>query len=135
MIENSLPPHHASAKSILIVDDNADAAEALAESLKIYGYEVYIAHDGSTAIEQARRLHPEVMILDIGMPTMSGYEVAQSIRATAGAHSPMLIAVTGYTQQSDRITAHQAGFEHYFAKPLDIRKLTAVLKDAGTASL
>lgn len=121
-------------RRILIVDDNVDTAEALAESLKIYGHDVHIAHDGPSALERAGRLQLDVMILDIGMPAMDGYEVAKSVRSTV-ARMPVLIALTGYARECDRVSAREAGFDHHFAKPLDMKKLSEILAQGPAGNL
>lgn len=114
-------------RRILIVDDNVDAAESLGELLKVCGHDIHIAHDGASAISEALRLRPEAVILDIGLPAMNGYEVAQRLRLDVGLNASLLVALTGYAEDSDRISAEKAGFDHYFAKPLDINKLVTVL--------
>ncbi|WP_292934844.1 ATP-binding protein [Noviherbaspirillum sp.] len=114
-------------RTILIVDDNIDAAESLSEFLKVTGHNVHVANDGLSAIDKAEKLRPDVVILDIGMPAMDGYQVAQYLRTKGGLTSSLLIAVTGYAQERDRISAQKAGFDHHFAKPLDISKLTEIL--------
>jgi CheY-like chemotaxis protein len=90
-----------------------------------------VVHDGASAISEAYRLRPEVVILDIGLPTMDGYQVARRLRTHVGLASSLLVAVTGYAQERDRIHAQQAGFNHHFAKPLDIGRLAAVLNNMG----
>lgn len=131
-----MPDHHATSdrcmpglrsRSILIVDDNIDAAESLGEFLKASGHKVHVAHDGPRAIKEAARVRPEVVILDIGMPTMDGYQVAQCLRMELELTSSLLVAVTGYAQERDRVSAEKAGFDYHFAKPLDIEKLATVL--------
>jgi len=117
-------------RKILIVDDNVDAAKSLGEFLKVSGHAIHIAHDGESAIRTAARLQPDVVILDIGMPALNGYQVAQRLRADVGLASSLLLAVTGYAQERDRIAARAAGFDHHFAKPLDIRRLQAILDAA-----
>lgn len=121
------------ARSILIVDDNIDAAESLGECLKASGHQVYIVHDGASALHQAARWRPDIVILDIGMPAMDGYQIAHCLRSQVGLASSVLIAVTGYAQESDRISARQAGFDHHFAKPLDIDKLTGLIGQANAS--
>jgi CheY-like chemotaxis protein/anti-sigma regulatory factor (Ser/Thr protein kinase) len=116
-------------RNVLIVDDNVDAAESLAEFLKVCGHNVHIAHDGACAIDEAARLRPDVVILDIGLPTMNGYQVAQLLRSKVGLTSSLLVAVTGYAQERDRASAQAAGFDHHFAKPLDVNKLAAILNN------
>jgi PAS domain S-box-containing protein len=120
-------PRH---RKILIVDDNVDAAESLGEFLKISGHAIHLAHDGASAIRTAAQLQPDVVILDIGMPALNGYQVAQRLRADVGLNSSLLLAVTGYAQERDRVAARAAGFDHHFAKPLDIRRLQAILNAA-----
>jgi len=124
---NTVPRH------ILIVDDNIDAAESLGEFLKVSGHRVDIVHDGASAIAQATRFQPDVVILDIGMPAMDGYQVASRLRSQVGLTSSMLIAVTGYAQERDRISARQAGFDYHFAKPLDIDRLTGLINGANSS--
>jgi CheY-like chemotaxis protein len=116
-----------SQRKILIVDDNIDAAESLGEFLKACGHNIHITHDGASAISAAANLRPDAVILDIGMPTMDGYQVAQCLRSEIGLTSSLLVAVTGYAQERDRVSAEAAGFDHHFAKPLDVDKLAAVL--------
>lgn len=112
---------------VLIVDDNTDAAESLGEFLKALGHTIHVSYDGITALDEAARLKPEVVILDIGMPGMNGYQVAKKLRSEVGLISSLLVAVTGYAQEQDRLFAEAAGFDHYFAKPLDLTRLTTVL--------
>jgi PAS domain S-box-containing protein len=119
----------ASERKILIVDDNLDAAESLGEFLKACGHTIHITHDGASAIDEAARLRPDAVILDIGLPTMNGYQVAQCLRSELGLTSSLLVAVTGYAQERDRMSAQAAGFDHHFAKPLDVNKLAAVLSN------
>jgi CheY-like chemotaxis protein len=115
-------------RQILIVDDNVDAAESLGEFLKASGHHIHVAHDGPTALAEAARLRPEVVILDIGMPAMNGYQVAQRLRSDLGLTSSLLVAITGYTQDRDRLDAHAAGFDFHFSKPIDISRLAALLQ-------
>jgi CheY-like chemotaxis protein len=114
-------------KSILIVDDNVDAAESLGELLKVSGHLVHVSFDGTTALETAGSLRPDVVILDIGMPRMNGYEVARSLRSDASLKSTLLVAVTGYAQEKDRARAQESGFDYHFAKPIDIPRLVHIL--------
>jgi signal transduction histidine kinase len=121
-------------RKILIVDDNIDAAESLAEFLKAAGHRIQVAHDGSAAIREAARVRPDVIILDIGLPSMDGYQVARRLRSELELTSSLLIAVTGYAQERDRLSAQMAGFDHHLAKPLDITRLTALLGTPGQLS-
>jgi signal transduction histidine kinase len=121
------PVAHASAgRRVLVVDDNTDAAESLAMLLECEGHVVRVAHDGPSALVLARELSPEVILLDLGMPTMSGYEVAQRVRAELGA-GVVLVAVTGWGQAEDRRRTREAGFDHHLVKPLDFDSLRAIL--------
>lgn len=117
--------------NIMIVDDHIDAAESLSELLKALGHVTHIAHDGKSALQKASCVQPEIVILDIGMPGMNGLEVAQLLRSEVGLTSAVLIAVSGFAQESDRIAAQAASFDHHFAKPIDIPRLIAVLNRGG----
>jgi signal transduction histidine kinase len=107
------------ARRILIADDNHDAAEALGMLLQMANHDVHIAGDGAAALELAERLKPHVAILDIGMPGLTGYEVAERIRAETWGRGMLLIAVTGWGQKSDKEKARSAGFDHHLTKPMD----------------
>ena len=129
------PPAPAMAASgrVLIVDDNVDAAELLAEVLALRGYETALAHDGPAALVEARRFAPDVALLDIGLPVMDGYELAAHLRETLGAAAPRLVAVTGYGQQHDRDRSRAAGFATHLVKPVDaellFRAIAAATRD------
>jgi CheY-like chemotaxis protein len=112
---------------ILLVEDNVDAAEALAELLRLWGHEVTVAHDGLIALEAARDIRPEVVLLDIGLPGMDGYEVARALRTLGGLDGVLLIALTGYGQDSDRHRSQLAGFDHHMVKPVDAHRLRQLI--------
>lgn len=112
----------ASGLRILVVDDNADAAEMLADVLDSFGHQVRIAHDGPSALEGVLEFEPDVVLLDIGLPGMNGYEVARAMRRS-GQTELRLIAVTGYGQEEDRRLSREAGFDAHLTKPVDIRLL------------
>jgi CheY-like chemotaxis protein/two-component sensor histidine kinase len=114
------------ARRILVVDDNQDSAESLAVLLRMRGHDVRIAHDGPAALAAARDHGPEAVLLDIGLPGMSGYDVARALRTAEGAR-PLLVALTGYGQREDRQRAHDAGFDLHFTKPVDLARLERVL--------
>jgi CheY-like chemotaxis protein len=103
---------------ILVVDDNEDAAEMLALVLRKRGFTVVLAFDGEEALAMAAAHHPEVVLLDIGLPGIDGYEVARRLRAMTTAKRPVLVAVTGYGQPGDRQRAREAGFDHHLVKPV-----------------
>ena len=106
--------------SVLVVDDNVDAAMSLAGLLNKLGYETRTAFDGPSALEAARSAHPSVILLDIGLPGMDGYEVAKRLRSEPLFRSVPLAAVTGYGQDEDRKRAREAGFDRHFTKPVDL---------------
>ena len=113
---------------ILVVDDNQDTAQGMAGLLNLHGHAVEVVHDGPSALHSAERVRPHVVILDIGLPGMNGYEVAEQLREQAAAQTPQLIAVTGYGQQKDRERAHEAGFDHHLTKPVDFNRLIELLR-------
>ena len=119
---------------ILIVDDNVDAAEMLAVFLEDAGHEVYIENQSVKGLERARRQVPDVCLLDIGLPEMDGNELAQRLRKQPETSDTVLIAVTGYGQEEDRIATRAAGFNYHMVKPVDFVKLSAALATAGHAS-
>jgi PAS domain S-box-containing protein len=106
-------------RKILVVDDNADAAESLAALLSISGHETRMAHDGPEALQQAERFHPDVVFLDIGMPTLDGHETAKLIRKQPWGKHMVLVALTGWGQNEDRRRSKDAGFNHHLVKPAD----------------
>src|SRR5262245_15654640 len=102
---------HNSPRRIVIADDNEDSAESFAMLLSFSGHEVRIAHDGAAALDTVRDFRPDVAFLDIGMPGLSGYEVAQAVRAEPWGHEVTLVAVTGWGQADDKSRARSAGFD------------------------
>jgi CheY-like chemotaxis protein len=114
-------------KRILVVDDNADAATSLGELLEALGHEVCVRFDGRSALADVAAFGPEVLVLDIGLPDMDGYELARRLRAEPAAGQARYLALTGYGQAHDRTLARAAGFDHHFVKPVDIVALQAVL--------
>ncbi|HEY0822839.1 MAG TPA: PAS domain-containing protein, partial [Ramlibacter sp.] len=102
---------------VLLADDNAAAVEVLADLLRLAGHEVHVASDGSAAAELAARVRPDVLVLDIGMPGLNGYEVARQVRACAWGRGALLVAATGWGQEEDRRKALEAGFDLHFTKP------------------
>jgi signal transduction histidine kinase len=121
------PAVSAPRRRILIVDDNRDALESLARLLQLAGHEIHQASDGPQALSVAAEQRPDLIMLDIGMPGMDGYEVAQRIRAADWGHAMVLVAVTGWGQESDRRRSREAGFDSHWVKPLDAQKLAALL--------
>jgi len=118
---------------VLIADDNRDGAETLGMYLGLSGHDVMLAHTGAEALEMASRCRPDVAVLDIGMPVLNGYEVAKSIRREAWGSDLTLIAVTGWGQESDKRSAHAAGFDHHLTKPVDPEQLERLLTQGNSA--
>ncbi|HYF17488.1 MAG TPA: ATP-binding protein [Ramlibacter sp.] len=111
------------ARRLLVVDDNEDAASTVAELLQMGGNEVQVVNDGSSAVQRTAEFRPDVVLLDIGLPDIDGYEVARRIRRLEGVRQPVLIALTGWGQQQDKEAAAQAGFDHHWTKPVDPARL------------
>jgi CheY-like chemotaxis protein len=112
-------------KRVLVVDDNVDAAESIGMILRISGYDVRCVYDGPSALEAARTYRPDVVVLDIGLPGMSGYDVARQLRQQPDFRRTPLVAVTGYGQDEDRRRSREAGFDHHLTKPVDPDALQA----------
>jgi PAS domain S-box-containing protein len=132
----SAPPAPASAVRqgrgcrILIVDDNRALARSLGQLLKVLGHEVELAHDGPEGLEAARAHRPEVILLDIGLPTMDGYTVARALRQE-GFGDTLIIAVSGYGQEDDRRRSREAGMDHHLTKPVDLETISELIALAG----
>lgn len=105
-------------RRLLVVDDNKDAAESMSMLLEMWGHEVAFAYDGPSAIETAEQWQPEAVFLDIGLPGMDGYEVAERLRELPQARDAVLIAITGYGQEDDRLRSQRAGIDHHLVKPV-----------------
>jgi signal transduction histidine kinase/DNA-binding response OmpR family regulator len=114
-------------RRVLVVDDNADGAESLALLLRLSGHHVQIAHDGLAALESAQSFRPEIVLLDIGLPGVDGYEVARRLKQDPVTQTIHIIAVTGYGQEADRLRAQEAGFDHHLVKPVDPEVLPGLL--------
>jgi CheY-like chemotaxis protein len=114
-------------RRILVADDNVDFANSLANLLRLEGHQVRIAHDGRAALAAAGEQRPEVAFLDIGMPGLSGYELAASLRRDSATERIHLIAVTGWGQTSDKQRARDAGFDHHLVKPVDFDDILQLL--------
>jgi two-component system CheB/CheR fusion protein len=125
-------PHNHS--RILVVDDNIDGADSLAVLLRLGGHEVSLAHDGPAALDMAQAFRPEVVLLDIGLPGMDGYEVAKRLRAGPPTRDAILVAVTGYGREEDRQRSREAGFDHHLVKPVSFDALRQVFMMAADHS-
>lgn len=129
--ENLTPPVPAASLKILVVDDNIDAAEMLKLLLEAMGHDVLVEYGPLRALEQAKRYTPQVCLIDIGLPEIDGNEVARRLRKQSENATAVLVAITGYGQESDRVSALAAGFDHHLVKPVDTSALTSVLSAIG----
>jgi CheY-like chemotaxis protein len=112
---------------VLVVDDNADAANTLDMLLDASGHQVFTEYTAAKALERTLQIHPQVCLLDIGLPDMDGRDLARRIRAMPGMAHAILIAVTGYGQEQDKLKSTDAGFDYHFVKPINTGKLLALL--------
>ena len=112
---------------MLVVDDNRDGADLMAVLLRLQGHEVEVAHDGYCALEIAAKFEPEVVLLDIGLPGINGYDVAKQLRQMKLARPQCLIAMTGYGSEEDRQRTEEAGFDHHIVKPIEPAELNKLL--------
>jgi signal transduction histidine kinase/DNA-binding response OmpR family regulator len=134
LVSTDLPPAIATARAcrrVLVVDDNQDAAESLAMVLRIAGHEVNVCFDGPAAIAAVAATRPDVVLLDIGLPDMNGFEVARKLRANADFSDTLLVAVTGYGQEQDMRRSQEAGFDHHLVKPIDLTNLDVIFTSDG----
>ena len=121
--------HAGTPRRVLVVDDNQDAAHALRLLLETDGHDVMVAADGAAGLALAREHRPDVVLLDIGLPTLNGYEIATRIRADPALEGTVLVAVTGYGQMHDRARASASGFDHHLVKPVEFRALQELLRE------
>jgi CheY-like chemotaxis protein len=112
----------------LIVDDNSDAADTLATLVRINGHHVQVAYDGPSGVTIARAFQPSIVILDIGLPGLDGYAVAETLRDTEETRNALLIAMSGYGQPKDEARSRQAGFDLHLVKPVDFTSLQSILQ-------
>lgn len=115
---------------ILVVDDNRDAAASLALLLNVAGNETQTAHDGQQAIEAAARFRPHMILLDIGLPKMNGYEACRRIREQPWGKDILLVALTGWSLDEENPESKDAGFDHHLVKPVEFDALKGLLADA-----
>jgi CheY-like chemotaxis protein len=114
-------------RRILVVDDNVDSADTLTQLLTILGHETRTAYDGEAAVAMAEAMRPDVVLLDIGMPKLDGYEACRRIRKAAWGKKMFLIALTGWGQAEDRNRTREAGFNHHLVKPVEAATLMKLL--------
>jgi len=122
------------ARRILVVDDNVDAAESLAMLLEVCGHHTHMAHDGPAAIETAETVRPDVILLDIGLPKMNGFEACRQIRQRPWAKDVVIIALTGWGQDVDRRRSQESGFDHHIVKPVEHAALVKLLEAGQSQS-
>jgi CheY-like chemotaxis protein len=118
---------------VLVIEDNFDAAEGLATLLELWQYEVRVVHDGLSALAAARECRPQVVLLDIGLPGLDGYQVAARLRGELQLARTLLVAMTGYGQEEDRRRSEEVGIAHHFVKPIEPGELKRVLEKFRTA--
>jgi len=118
---------------ILVVEDNVDSAESLGEVLQYWGHQTWLSHDGPDALRQAKKVHPDVVLLDIGLPGMDGYELGKRIHADPDLARTTLVALTGYDQRNDPERSSQARFDQYFTKPVNLEALESFLNEVVRA--
>jgi len=120
---------HSIPRRVLVADDNRDAAESMGMLLRLTGNDVRTVHDGIEAVEEAARFRPDVILLDIGMPRLNGYDAARLIRQQRWSAGTMLVALTGWGQEEDKRRASDAGFDRHFTKPLEPAELQRLIRD------
>jgi signal transduction histidine kinase/CheY-like chemotaxis protein len=130
-LQSQKPDSEVAPRRVLVADDNVDSAMTLAELLRVQGHEVCTAKDGEEAVAQARDFHPDAILLDLGMPRLDGIEAAKRIRSMAGSEQPLIVALTGWGQQSDRERTHAAGFDFHLVKPADPDEIMNIIGHRG----
>jgi CheY-like chemotaxis protein len=118
-------------RRVLVVDDNRDGADMLGMVLEAEGFTVRMAYDGREAVEAAQKSPPHIILMDIGMPGMDGYEAIAHIRQLPGGRDILMIALTGWGQEGARRRAAEASFDHHLVKPIDFNELKRLLEQAG----
>ncbi|RZA35577.1 MAG: GAF domain-containing protein [Lysobacteraceae bacterium] len=119
---------------LVLVDDNADAADSLSQLLGVQGYRTAVEYDARSALRRARAERPDAMLVDIGLPDIDGYHLAEQLRAMPETRDTVLVAITGYGQARDRERAIEAGFAHHLVKPVDMTALGRILESVGAAA-
>lgn len=122
------PQQTAGPARVLIADDNEDAATMLGMFLELCGCEVAIAHDGRTAVELAERFRPKLAVIDLGMPHLNGFDCARELRRRAWCDDVLLVALTGWGQDQDRMRSREAGFDHHLVKPVEPDVISQLLE-------
>jgi CheY-like chemotaxis protein len=124
--------HDPRRKRLMVVDDNRDAAETMSMLFELWGHEVVCAYDGRSALETAAKYRPDAVFLDIGLPGMDGYEIAERLRELPeSGRTTVLVAITGYGQEEDRRRSREAGIDHHLVKPVAPETLQQLLESLG----
>ena len=122
--------HTPCARRVMIVDDNEASAQTLTWAMELEGYNVVTCHDGPTAVKLAHDFHPDVVLLDIGMPDMDGYEVCRRLRGDETLNDVLVVAQTGWGSDDARRKTEAAGFNHHFTKPVDLGALVKLIGES-----
>lgn len=115
-------------RRVLVVDNNEDAASSLAEVLRNGGYEAYSETDGRAALAAAMMIRPDAVVMDLNLPGLGGCEICRRIRGEAWGANVLIMTVTGWSRESDRVAAREAGFDHYLLKPVEFDTLDTLLR-------
>lgn len=121
-------------QKVLVVDDSSSVADMLALFFKLEGLDASVAYGGQQAIEKTAEFLPDIVFMDIGMPDIDGYEAARKIRESAHGQHVTLVALTGWSDEKDRLKAHENGFDHHLVKPVDPQKLRSFLAETPPRS-
>lgn len=121
-------------RRVLVVEDHADSAQGLAELLALWGHEPYVTADGEEALARVDEIAPEVVLADIGLPGMDGYELARRLRQAPGGDALMLVALTGFESEHEDRDCAASGFDHHLRKPVDLDTLERLLETRGIGS-
>lgn len=116
---------------VLVVDDNIDSAQSMSLLLELEGHEVACAHDGNAALQEAAGFQPQIVLLDLGLPEINGYEVARRLRADPAHAEVLLIAISGYGRDQDRVASQEAGFDFHLTKPADPDVVMRMMQEHG----
>jgi two-component system, chemotaxis family, CheB/CheR fusion protein len=125
------PPQSITPRRVMIVDDNHDAADSISALLALHGHETHVVYAAKAALNDVVSFRPDVILLDIGLPEMNGYEVARQLRATPGFERTCIIALTGYGHSDDQRQARAAGFTDHLVKPVDFNTLARAIAGAA----
>lgn len=127
-VQLGIRPPAGAGQRILVVDDNRDSAKSMAMLLKLQGNQTQTAHDGEEAVRRALEFAPDVILLDIGLPKLDGYDACRAIRKQRLGNQPVVIALTGWGQEDDRRKSREAGFDSHLVKPVDYKALLAMIE-------